>query len=69
MTRHIETKSGLKILLKRMEELNQQSRVDLEDYEYWHTCVAQCIEEELAMDETDYENAPAWFKPLWRGLK
>ena len=69
MIKHIETKQGLKTLLKRMEELDRQSREDLEDYEYWYTCVSKCIEENLAMDETDYENATSWFIPLWRGLK
>lgn len=66
MARHIETKKGLRDLLKRMESLDKEN---LEDYEYWHTCVVQCIEEGLAMDETDYENAPRWFRTLWGGLK
>ena len=67
MARHIESKKGLKDLLSRMENLKGAS--ENEDYDYWHTCVAQCIEEGLAMDEVDYENAPQWFRELWRGLK
>ena len=67
MARHIESKKGLKDLLDRMENLKGADKK--EDYEYWHTCVKQCIEENLAMDETDYENAPQWFREIWRGLK
>lgn len=70
--RRIETKQGLKTLLERMENLNGASK--LEEFDYWYTCVKQCLEsqdtkEPIAMDEVDYENAPGWFKPLWRGLK
>lgn len=67
MAKHIESKTGLKELLKRMEDTKGASKN--KDYDYWHTCVAQCIEEGLAMDETDYENAPEWFRKLWKGLK
>jgi len=70
--RRIETKQGLKTLLERMENLKGAS--NLEEFDYWFTCVKQCLEsqdtnEPIAMDEVDYENAPSWFKPLWRGLK
>jgi hypothetical protein len=65
--RHIETKKGLKTLLERMEDLKGASK--FEDYEYWKLTVEGCIKENLAMDEVDYDNAPDWFRPLWRGLK
>ena len=67
MSRYISTKQGLKKLLQRLDEMKGVDK--LEDYEYWVKVVQGCIDEELAMDEIDYENAPDWFKPLWRGLK
>ena len=67
MARHIESKKGLESLLERMENLKGADK--LPEFEYWFTCVSQCIDEGLAMDETDWENAPEWFRPLWRGLK
>ena len=63
----VESKKGLKTLLERMENLKGADK--LPEFEYWFTCVSQCIDEGLAMDEVDYENAPDWFRPLWRGLK
>lgn len=59
--KHIETKKGLKELLRRYEE----SGAD----EYWLMTIRGCIEEDLAMDETDYENTPKELRKLWRGLK
>lgn len=73
--RHIETRQGLKTLLQRLEKAKKYQIEDvLPEYDYWHTCVKQCLEsldtnEPIAMDEVDYENAPSWFRPLWRGLK
>lgn len=69
MARHIETKQGLKELLERMKRLKDNCDDELNDFGYWFSCVYGCIDEGLAMDETDYENAPDWFRPLWRGLK
>lgn len=65
--RHIESKKDLKTLLRRMEDLKGADK--LEDYEYWVKVVQGCIDEGLAMDEIDYENAPRWFRPLWTGLR
>ena len=67
MARHIETKTGLKTLLERLEDLKGGDK--LPDFHYWVSVVRGCIDEGLAMDETDWENAPDWFRPLWRGLK
>ena len=67
MARYIETKKGLKTLLERMDDLKGVSKY--QDFYYWKKVVEGCIEENLAMDEVDYENAPDWFRPLWRGLK
>ena len=65
--RHIESKKDLNTLLRRMEDLKGADK--LEDYEYWVKVVQGCIDEGLAMDEIDYENAPRWFRPLWTGLR
>ena len=78
MARHIETKEGLKKLHGRMMELyydnygrwtDFQDEDKLPEFKYWVRVVLGCIDEGLAMDEVDYENAPDWFRPLWRGLK
>ena len=76
MARHIESKTGLKTLYKRVNDWvrdmqNQQrhDELNLEEIHYWLLCIEGCINEDLAMDEVDYENAPEWFRPLWRGLK
>ena len=50
-----------------MDDLKRASKY--QDFDYWKKVVEGCIEENLAMDEIDYENAPYWFRPLWRGLK
>lgn len=63
----IETPKGLKTLLERLDNLPGGNKC--EDFDYWYSCVKGCIEENLAMDEVDYENSPSWFRPLWRGLK
>jgi len=60
MSKHIETKEGLKELLKRYEEHNAP--------EYWVIVVKQCIEQNLAMDETDYNLTSRNLRKLWRGL-
>lgn len=67
MARYIESKKGLKTLLERMQDLKGAEK--LEDFDYWVKVVEGCIDEGLAMDEVDFENAPEWFRPLWRGLK
>jgi hypothetical protein len=59
--KHIETKKGLKELLRRYEEAGAD--------EYWLMTIRGCIEEDLAMDEIDYENTPKELRKLWRGLK
>ena len=64
---YISTKKGLQTLLQRLEDLKGGDK--FQDYAYWVSCVRGCIDEGLAMDEIDYENAPDWFRPLWRGLK
>ena len=65
--RHIERKKDLEILLKRMDDL--KGGENQPEFDYWHRVVEGCIKEELAMDETDYENAPSWFRKLWVGLR
>ena len=67
MARYIESKKGLKTLLERMDDL--KGAFKYQDFDYWKKVVKGCIEENLAIDEVDYENAPDWFRPLWRGLK
>lgn len=72
--KHIESKKGLNTLLKRVfqygnENINALGIKDLEEVLYWIDVIKGCIKENLAMDEVDYENAPAWFRPLWKGLK
>lgn len=67
MARNIHTKAGLKTLLERLEDLKGGNK--LPDFDYWVKVVKGCIDEGLAMDEVDWENAPDWFRPLWRGLK
>ena len=66
--KHIETQKGLAELLARMERKQADSPKELEDFAYWVQAVKGCINEGLAMDETDYENAPKWFRPLWACL-
>ena len=67
MARYIESKKGLKTLLEIMDDL--KGAFKYQDFDYWKKVVKGCIEENLAIDEVDYENAPDWFRPLWRGLK
>ena len=69
MARYIETKEGLETLLKRMRKLQKEVDDELPEFKYWEACVKGCIEEKLAMDEVDYENAPVWFRRLWTCLK
>ena len=69
---YIETKKGLETLLKRYQEagVTDQTKDASGGYEAkWISAIKGCIEEGLAMDEVDWENAPSWFRPLWRGLK
>ena len=72
--KHIESKRGLNTLLKRVHQYTKENikalgTKDLEEVNYWISCIKGCINENLAMDEIDYENAPSWFRPLWKGLK
>ena len=71
--RQIETKQGLKTLLKRTKEYGDKAiheeGFSLDEFIYWRKVVEGCINENLAMDEVDYENASSWFRLLWRGLK
>ena len=73
MSRHIESKKGLNTLANRMckwgFEHQGKPEYNFEEFDYWWKVVAGCITEGLAMDEVDYENAPTWFRELWRGLK
>ena len=64
MSRHIETKKGLTTLLQRLEKAEGDQTKG-----YWVACVKGCLDEHLAMDETDYELSPKWFRELWKGLK
>lgn len=67
---YIETKKGLNKLLARLNNMKKQRITNLRtDYKYWCSVVQGCIDEGLAMDEVDWENSPAWFRPLWKGLK
>lgn len=59
--KRIETLKGLKELLRRYQEAN----ADIE----WINTIKGCIEEDLPMDETDYENTPLELRKLWKGLK
>ena len=69
--KYISTKSGLSTLLKRY--LAAGVTDDTTDISggykaSWITCIKQCIEEGLAMDETDYENTPLELRKFWKGL-
>lgn len=70
---YIKTENGLKKLLKRTQDYGRKAiyntDFNLDDFIYWRQVVEGCISEKLAMDETDWENAPTWFKPLWTGLR
>ena len=70
--KHIETKKGLETLLKRYLEAGVTDETMDVNGGYqadWIRTIKGCIEEGLAMDETDYENTPYESRPLWRGLK
>lgn len=68
--KHIESKQGLERLLARMEKVAAEKPAkDLPEYDYWYKVVKGCITDGLAMDETDYELAPHWFRCLWTCLK
>ena len=73
MAKRIESKKGLETLANRMckwgFEHQGKPEYKFEEFNYWWNVVAGCILEDLAMDEVDYENAPIWFRPLWKGLK
>lgn len=72
MGRYIETKKGLKTLLKRYIDagVTDETRDASNGYAArWLTTIKGCIDEGLAMDEVDFENTPNELKPLWRGLK
>ena len=73
MARYISTEDGLLKLSLRLckwgYEHQGKPEYNHEEFDYWHKCVVGCMEEGLAMDEVDYENAPQWFRELWKGLK
>lgn len=58
---YIKTKRGLKKLLERYIEANAS--------EEWIQTIKGCIDEDLPMDEVDYENTPVELRKLWKGLK
>jgi len=63
---HIETRKGL-LELKRRYLANGFTNESYPDR--WIRVIEECIEDGLAMDETDYENTPKELKKLWIGLK
>lgn len=70
--KHIETKKGLLKLLERYikkgvtdETLDASGNYQAK----WISTINQCIQQGLAMDETDYENTPKELKVCWEGLK
>ena len=70
--RYISTKKGLKTLLQRYLAAGVTDETLDKSNSYkasWISTIKGCIEEDLAMDEIDYENTPDELKPLWRGLK
>ena len=74
MSRHIESKQGLKTLRTRFckyvrEHSEGATEKEQAEMFYWSQVIQGCINEGLAMDEVDYELAPKWFRPMWAGLK
>ncbi len=72
MDKNISTKKGLETLLRRYKEagVTDQTKDASGSYEAkWLSTIQGCIDEGLAMDETDYENTPKELRPLWRGLR
>lgn len=71
MARHIETKKGLQILLKRYLDhgVTDKTPAAAGYPGQWISTIQGCIEQGLAMDEVDYENTPKSLKPLWAGLR
>lgn len=70
--KHIETRKGLETLLNRYLEngVNDQTKDASNSYEaHWISSIKNCIENNLAMDEDDYENTPKSLRKLWKGLK
>ena len=70
--KRIETIRGLMTLLQRYQKagVTDKTKDASKSYEAkWISTIRQCIEEGLAMDETDYENTPKELRPLWKGLK
>ena len=72
MAKHIETKKGLQTLLARYQKagVTDQTRDATGSYEAkWISTIQGCIDEGLAMDETDYDNTPRELRSLWNGLR
>lgn len=65
--KHIETKKGLQTLKERYLK-SGLSTID-KDGTDWIQVIEGCIEEDLAMDETDYSNTSKDLRKLWKGLK
>lgn len=61
MARHIKTKKGLETLKARYLKAGASAE--------WVATIEGCLEEGLAMDETDWENTPDWLRKLWGGLR
>lgn len=72
MGKCIETKQGKEKLLQRYLELGvtDQTKDATNTYEAkWITAIKYAIENDLAMDEIDYDNTPKELRKCWRGLK
>lgn len=64
--KRIESKEGLKELLKRYKKAGVK---DSKNGDEWIKTIKVCIKDNLAMDELDYANTPENLKKLWIGLK
>lgn len=70
--KHIETKKGLETLLTRYLEngVSDTTKDISNSYEAkWISTIKNCIKNNLAMDEDDYENTSKELRKLWKGLK
>lgn len=64
--KRIESKEGLEELLKRYKKAGVK---DSKNGDCWIKTIKGCIKDNLAMDETDYNNTSEDLKKLWKGLK
>lgn len=72
----IRTKKGKEKLLERFTSAPERSNDPSVHYtegertaKYWIRVIRYAIKNDLAMDETDYNNTPKDYKKLWKGLK